>query len=85
MSANSSLTVELNRPLDVGEVLGAALRCYQRYPLLFVELTLAVVVPYALIVLVIAGGGPLGGTGRSGLSTLLVQLLDNLVVTPLIS
>jgi hypothetical protein len=85
MSSDPSLVVTLERPLTVDEVLSGALRCYRRYPLLFIELTLAVVVPYVLIVLAATGSGPLGDSHRSGTTSLLVALLENLVVTPLVS
>jgi hypothetical protein len=85
MSSDPSLVGTLERPLDTGEVLGTALRVYRRYPLLFIELTLAVVVPYVLIVLAATGTAPLGSSHRSGYTSLLVELAENLVVTPLIS
>ncbi len=85
MSSDPSLVVTLERPLNAGEVLSGALGCYRRYPLLFIELTLAVVVPYVLIVLAATGAGPLGDTHRSSTTSLVVALLENLVVAPLIS
>jgi hypothetical protein len=69
----------------VGEVLAGVLRCYERYPALFIELTLAVVLPYALVVWLVSGRGLLGGGHRYASATLIVFLVETLIVTPLIS
>jgi hypothetical protein len=69
----------------VGELIADAVRCYRLYPVLFAEITLAVVVPYALIVVLIDGRGLLSsGTGGAS-AALLVLVLDLLLVGPLIS
>jgi hypothetical protein len=77
--------IDLRKPKTVTEVLADALRCYARYPVLFAELTLSVVVPYTLIVLLVDGSGPLGQQHRGASAALIVVLLGALVVTPLIS
>jgi hypothetical protein len=80
-----SLAAGLLRPRSVGEIFAGALGCYRRYPALFTELTLAVVLPYALVVVLVGGGGLLGDQHRGALSLLSVFLLDSLIVGPLIS
>lgn len=85
MSVDKPAQVDLGRPKSVGQVIGDALRCYGLYPVLFAEITLAVVVPYALIVLLIDGAGLLGQQHQVVSATLIVSLLDVLLVVPLIS
>lgn len=85
MSADGVTAVDLERPKSVGELITDAIRCYRLYPVLFAAITLAVVVPYALIVLLIDGRGLLSsGTGGAS-AALLVLVLDMLLVGPLIS
>ncbi len=85
MSTDGVTTVDLERSKSVGELITDAVRCYRLYPVLFAEITLAVVVPYALIVLLIDGRGLLSsGTGGAS-AALLVLVLDVLLVGPLIS
>lgn len=79
------IAIDLGRPKSVGQVLGDALRCYGRHPGLFAALTLAVVVPYTLIVLLVAGSAPLGQQHLSPSAGAIVVLLGVLLVTPLIS
>lgn len=85
MTTGKSVTIDLRRPKSVGGVLADALRCYGRYPVLFVVLTLVVVIPYWLIVLLIDGSGPLGQAHHGASAVLIVTLLGVLLVTPLIS
>jgi hypothetical protein len=82
---DSQNDIDLRRPKPVGEVLGDALRCYGRHPALFLVLTLAVVVPYTLIVLLVAGAAPLGQQHVSTSAALIVILAAVLLETPLIS
>jgi hypothetical protein len=85
MSTEGVTGVDLERPKSVGELIADAVRCYRLYPVLFAEITLAVVVPYALIVVLIDGRGLLSaGTGGAS-AALLVLVLDLLLVGPLIS
>jgi len=85
MSTSESAPVDLERPKSVGELIADAVRCYRLYPGLFAQITLAVVVPYALIVLLIDGRGLLSQGGGGASAALLVLVLDLLVVGPLIS
>lgn len=82
---NESTAVDLERPKSVGELIADAVRCYRLYPVLFAQITLAVVVPYALIVLLIDGRGLLSQGSGSRSAALLVLVLDLLLVGPLIS
>jgi len=85
LSSGKPVPFDLHRAKSVGQVIGDALRCYRLYPILFAELTLAVVVPYALIVLLLDGGGLLGQQHQGVSASLVVSLLDVLLVAPLIS
>ncbi|MDQ2895804.1 MAG: hypothetical protein M3Y09_09175 [Actinomycetota bacterium] len=85
MSARESTAFDLERPKSVGELISDAVRCYGLYPSLFAQITLAVVVPYALIVLLIDGRGLLSQGSGSASAALLVLVLDLLLVGPLIS
>jgi len=85
MRTSQSTPVDLERPKSVGELIADAVRCYRLYPGLFAQITLAVVVPYALIVLLIDGRGLLSQRGGSASAALLVLVLDLLLVGPLIS
>ena len=85
MSSGKPVPFHLHRAKSVEQVIGDALRCYRLYPILFAELTLAVVVPYALIVLLLDGGGLLGQQHQGVSASLVVSLLDVLLVAPLIS
>jgi len=85
MGTSESTAVDLERPKSVGELITDAVRCYRLYPGLFAQITLAVVVPYALIVLLIDGRGLLSQGGGSASAALLVLVLDLLLVGPLIS
>lgn len=85
MGTSQATAVDLERPKSVGELIADAVRCYRLYPGLFAQITLAVVVPYALIVLLIDGRGLLSQGGGSASAALLVLVLDLLLVGPLIS
>lgn len=61
------------------------MRLYLRYPLLFIGLAAAVVVPYGLLVLVIAKTSPLGQESISTSTALILALVQFAFVGPLIS
>jgi hypothetical protein len=84
-SMDGQADLELERPRGVGELLGTTFDLYWRYPLLFLTLAAAVLVPYELIVLAATGTGPLDrGSLGFAVSTSL-DLLDLALVTSLIS
>lgn len=85
MSTSQAATVDLERPKSIGELISDAVRCYRLYPVLFAQITLAVVVPYALIVLLIDGRGLLSQGSGNASTALLVLVLDLLLVGPMIS
>ncbi len=85
MSTGASTPIDLERAKSVGELIADAVRCYRLYPGLFAQITLAVVVPYALIVLLINGRGLLSQGSGGASAALLVLVLDLLLVGPLIS
>jgi hypothetical protein len=78
-------TPDLGRPRSVAEVLDAALRLYTRYPVLFVGLSMAVVVPYWLVVLAVTNASPLGRGNASTGTLLTLALVDFGLVGPLVS
>lgn len=84
MSADHSPSVDLTRPLSVGEVLVTTLRLYARYPLLFAALGLIVVAPYELIVLALTDASTIGGK-TTATTTLILTLVDLALIGPLIS
>jgi hypothetical protein len=85
MSAGGSPKVDLGRAKSVGEIIGDALRCYVSYPALFATLTLAVVVPYAVIVRLVEQANLIGESRHGALASLVLVLVDVLLVGPLIS
>ena len=85
MNADGSAHVDLRRVKSATEVIGDALRCYGRYPALFAALTLAVVVPYGVIVLLIDRAGLLGVSRHGATAAIIVVLFNLLLVGPLIS
>jgi hypothetical protein len=76
---------DLGQPRSVAEVLATALGLYARYPLLFLGLAMAVVVPYELVVLVVAKASPLGQENASTGTILTLALVDFALVGPLVS
>jgi hypothetical protein len=78
-------TVEIERERSAPELISATFSVYQRFPLLFLILAAAVVVPYELIVLAVTGAGPLSLREVSGTTSLVVGVVDFLVIGPLIS
>jgi hypothetical protein len=85
MGPGRSLEIDFTRPKAVSEVIGDALRCYARYPVLFAEITVAVVMPYALVVYLVAHDGLLGQRSQTSSAALIVVLLNVLLVGPSIS
>lgn len=77
--------VDLSEPRSVWAIVGTALSLYARYPLLFLLLAGAVVVPYELLVLALSGYGPLRQASIPGAAGWLVLLIDTALVTPLVS
>jgi hypothetical protein len=78
--------IEIERERSVAEIIGEALEVFQRYPLLFLALALAVIAPYELAVLAVTGRGPLDNGAHQSLSaTYLLLLLDYAMVGPLVS
>ena len=77
--------LDLSEPRSVWAIVGAALSLYARYPLLFLILAGAVVVPFELIVLVVSGYGPLRQSYIPGAGLWLVSLVGTTLVTPLVS
>jgi hypothetical protein len=82
----ASSAIDLGRERSVGEILGAALAMYRRYPLLFVTLAIGVIAPYELVRLAVTGLGPLGDGSKVNEGTfLLFELVYYALVGPLIS
>jgi len=77
--------IELNRTRSIEEILRAALDLYRRYPLLFLILAAAVMVPYDLIVLAATGRGPFGHAHESLVTFTLLTVLSFSLISPLIS
>jgi hypothetical protein len=79
-------SLTLDRERSIWQIIGGALALYWRYPLLFLALAAAVIVPYELFVLAVTGAGPLAhGRHRAFEITLLVGLVDFSLAGPLIS
>lgn len=77
--------IELDRERSVREIIVATARLYRAFPLLFAVLAVAVMGPYELAVLAIAGYGPLRHGHESVGASLLLNLLRGSLITPLIS
>jgi hypothetical protein len=77
--------LDASKPRSIGEIVRVAGVLYGRYPLLFVILAAAVIVPFELIVLAATGYGPLRqGHENVGVYWLL-QLIRSSLITPLVS
>jgi hypothetical protein len=85
MSVGGASKVDLGRAKSVGEIIADAVRCYVAYPVLFATLTLAVVVPYAVIVRLVEQSNLIGSDRHGVLAALVLLLVDILLVGPLIS
>jgi hypothetical protein len=82
---SGSSKVDLGRAKSVGQIIADALRCYASFPVLFAGLTLAVVVPYAVIVRVVEQANLVGPSRHGAVAALVLALVDLLLVGPLIS
>jgi hypothetical protein len=67
------------------QLIFATFRLYWRYPVLFLVLAAAVIVPYQLIVLAVTGTGTLSSGSLSAGASFLLSLLDWSLITPLVS
>lgn len=76
--------LQLERPRGAVQLIGLTVDLYRRFPLLFLALAAAVLVPYELIVLLLTHTGSLGG-GRGWVLGLIVGLTELALVLPLIS
>jgi hypothetical protein len=85
VSAGGPSNVELDRAKSVGEIIGDAVRCYAFYPALFAILTLAVLIPSAVIVRLVEQANLIGGTHHGAVAALALGLIDVLLVGPLVS
>lgn len=85
MSVDRSSRIDLGQAKSVGRIIADALRCYAAYPLLFAVLTLAVVVPYAVIVRLVEQTNLVGPTRHGAFAAFVLLLVDILLVGPLIS
>lgn len=72
-------------PRSVGGLIADTFGLYRRYPLLFLLLAAAVIVPYQLIVLAATGTGPLTQSSLSPSASLLLLLVDSALIVPLVS
>lgn len=77
--------LELDRPRSASELIGATFQVYRGFPLLFLTLAGAVIVPYELIVLLATGRGPLARGHVGALADLVLTVADLALITPLIS
>jgi hypothetical protein len=78
--------VNLEAERSVASIIAQALDLYQGYPLLFLTLASAVIVPYELAVLAVTGSGSLAShPHESAGATVLLFLLDFALVGPLVS
>lgn len=77
--------LEIDRPRSAFQLIGATFTLYRRFPLLFLILAGAVVVPYEVIVLLLTGSGPLAIGHENFLFGQAVLLVDLAVITPLIA
>jgi len=77
--------IDLDQEHSVGEILRSALDLYRVYPVLFMILAAAVMVPYDLAVLAATGHGPFGRSHDSFLVNELLNILSFSLIGPLIS
>jgi hypothetical protein len=76
---------DLSNPRTVAQILGNALRLLGRRPLAMLGLAVAVVVPYDILVLLLAHSAPLEQTRTGSETVLLLALLSFAIVGPVIS
>ena len=77
--------IDLDRGRSIGEILRATLVLYRAFPLLFLVLAAALIVPYDLVVLAATGHGPLGRAHENTVIWLLLNVLSFSLISPLIS
>lgn len=77
--------IDLNRERSIDEILRGTLVLYRTFPLLFLILAAAVIVPYDLAVLAATGHGPFGHAHDSFLVSQLLTVLGFSLISPLIS
>jgi hypothetical protein len=80
-----SKSLDLTQPRRVPEVLSSALWLYLTWPALFVALSAIVVVPYELVVQVVAHASPLGQQNSSAGTLFILEVIDLALVAPFIS
>jgi hypothetical protein len=77
--------IDLDRERSISEILRTTLVLYRVFPLLFLILAAAVIVPYDFAVLAATGHGPFGGAHDSFAVTQLLNVLGFSLISPLIS
>jgi hypothetical protein len=77
--------VDLSRERSVRAILHATLEFYRAFPLLFLILAAAVIVPYDLAVLAATGHGPFGLSHTGFVVSQLLNVLSFSLISPLIS
>ncbi len=77
--------IALDRRRSIAEILRAAMDLYRAFPLLFLILAAAVIVPYELAVLAATGNGPFGIAHDSFAVSQLLSILSFSLIGPLIS
>jgi hypothetical protein len=83
MAGQPKMAIERSR--SAFELIGATFALYRRFPLLFLVLAGAVVVPYQLIVLVLTGAGPITRGQAGAGAEFILSVADLGLVVPLIS
>ncbi|HET9720836.1 MAG TPA: hypothetical protein VFP55_12225 [Solirubrobacteraceae bacterium] len=76
---------DLSRQRTIAQILGEALRLLARRPFVLLRLAVVIVVPYDILVLLIARSAPLEQTRASSETVLLLALLSFAIVGPVIS
>jgi len=76
--------LQLERPRGAVQLIGLTVDLYRRFPLLFLILAAAVLVPYELVVLLVTHTGSLG-VGRGWVLGSILTITDLALVLPLIS
>jgi len=83
--AHTASLIDLDRERSIGEILRATLVLYRAFPLLFLILAAAVIVPYDLGVLAATGHGPFGRAHNSFVVRQLLSVLGFSLISPLVS
>lgn len=78
-------SLDLGRPRTVAEILATAFWLFGRFPLQFISLALVLVVPYDIVVLIVAKASPLGQQRASTETVLILALTAVALVQPLVS